>query len=227
MRVKLSECFDRHPGRYDVCHDTEKAGKKDGQIVPTRVAIHSGIHADDVIKIARREIAADPSATLTVFSATRGEQAHFATINSKNIHDLLEEVNDGPVEAAQTKAPAAAKELEEPPTPQADRGPNGEPAPEAPAKPARRPKAAKLPGDRFPVVRGKQLELDPGCAEPWPGNEATASVRRFFEEPDKKATAAEVIAAIGVAKFKEFGVEHPGSLISRLKQKGFLREVQS
>lgn len=94
----------------------------------------------------------------------------------------------------------------------------------AKAKPAKRTKRepTKLPGDRFPVVRGRNLAL--GNPEGWPKSAPAQVVREYFKD-DRRATAAEVIQAIG-GKLKELGMEHPGSLVSRLKQSGLLKEVE-
>lgn len=99
---------------------------------------------------------------------------------------------------------------------------------EEPAKPkrARAPqpdKPAKLPGDRFPAVRGKALEL--GKEDGWPPSAAAQRVRAFYTGgTGVRATSAELVAALG-AELQGMGVAFPASLISRLKQAGFLKEV--
>lgn len=94
-------------------------------------------------------------------------------------------------------------------------------------KPARqRTKPARKPGDRFPVVRGRALTL--GHTEGWPESAPAQAVREFFGgfngRPLIRATVAEVIQLIG-PRLNELGMAHPGSLVSRLKQRGLLKEV--
>jgi hypothetical protein len=92
------------------------------------------------------------------------------------------------------------------------------------AAPRKRPAPTKLPGDRFPAVRGRALALDASTSDRWPKSAPAQLVKGWFEEGDKRATAAEVIQAIG-PKLQALGMAHPASLVSRLKQGGFLKEV--
>lgn len=101
---------------------------------------------------------------------------------------------------------------------------DGEGVRDLPEKPARRT-PAKTAGSRFPSVRGKALEIDPGQAERWPASKPAQLLRAWFEEGGRKATAAEAVQALGT-QLKEMGMEHPASLVSRLKQAGFIRSVQ-
>jgi hypothetical protein len=82
---------------------------------------------------------------------------------------------------------------------------------------------AKLPGDRFPVMRGRPLVHDPEGS--WPKSAPAQFVKSFFgqQPPDYSATSAELVAAIGQS-LTDLGVQFPASLISRLKQAGLLKE---
>lgn len=95
-------------------------------------------------------------------------------------------------------------------------------SPERVAAPAKT-RAAKLPGDRFPVMRGRPLVHDPEGS--WPKSAPAQFVKSFFgqQPPDYSATSAELVAAIGQS-LTDLGVQFPASLISRLKQAGLLKE---
>lgn len=82
---------------------------------------------------------------------------------------------------------------------------------------------AKLPGDRFPAMRGRPLVAVPEGN--WPKSAPAQFVRSFFgqQPPDYSATSAELVAAIGQS-LTDLGVQFPASLISRLKQAGLLKE---
>jgi len=82
---------------------------------------------------------------------------------------------------------------------------------------------AKLPGDRFPVMRGRPLVHNPEGE--WPKSAPAQFVKSFFgqQPPDYSATSAELVAAIGQS-LTDLGVQFPASLISRLKQAGLLKE---
>lgn len=71
--------------------------------------------------------------------------------------------------------------------------------------------------------KGAVLELDPGNAERWPASKGAAIVRAAIER--ERGTASELAKRL-TAELNAVGVEFPASLISRLKQGGFLREVQ-
>jgi hypothetical protein len=80
---------------------------------------------------------------------------------------------------------------------------------------------SKKARDRFPTVRGKGLAL--GNAEGWPPSKPAQIVREFFAE-GRTATVAEVVQALGPA-LAEVGMQFPAALVSRLKQKGLLKET--
>lgn len=64
--------------------------------------------------------------------------------------------------------------------------------------------------------------LDNGNAEQWPRSKGPQILRAWFEsEPGRVATVPEIVAACGPA-LTEAGIQFPASLISRLKQGGFL-----
>lgn len=93
-------------------------------------------------------------------------------------------------------------------------GDQGEPVRAVPRKKA---------GDRFPVVRGKSLTL--GSTEGWPPSKPAQVVREFFAN-GRTATVAEVVQALGPA-LAELGMMFPAALVSRLKQKGLLKDSVS
>lgn len=70
--------------------------------------------------------------------------------------------------------------------------------------------------------KGVVLEFDPGNAERWPTSKG-ASIVRTALEGGLTGTASELAKALA-ADLTAAGVEFPASLISRLKQGGFLRE---
>lgn len=93
------------------------------------------------------------------------------------------------------------------------------------AVPAHRP-VRRLPAEARtapPRRVGLPLELDPGNAERWPGGPGAALVREALERL-KQATGRDLAAAIADDCMKA-GIGFPASLISRLKQGGFLREA--
>lgn len=94
---------------------------------------------------------------------------------------------------------------------------------EAPTKPRTKPRAAAA-GNRQPPPRRVALALQIGAAEGWPKSPAAQAVRTLLAERTA-LTPGQIVEAIG-AQLTGLGVEHPTSLISRLKQGGFL-EVQS
>lgn len=69
--------------------------------------------------------------------------------------------------------------------------------------------------------RGAQLVV--GKADRWPTSKGAQIVRQFFH-PGRRATAQEIVGAVG-EQLKAAGIEFPGSLVSRLKQGGFLTEA--
>lgn len=69
--------------------------------------------------------------------------------------------------------------------------------------------------------KGAVIELDPGNAERWPASKGAQIVRAAIEETP---AAAGDLAKRLAEPLKAVGVEFPASLISRLKQGGFLRE---
>jgi hypothetical protein len=95
--------------------------------------------------------------------------------------------------------------------------PGGGPVRDLPPQEPAQPRVKRIGPPRR---TGRALEL--GAAEGWPKSEAAQIVRTFME--GKRLTSVEIVAAIG-AELTGLGVQFPASLISRLKQGGFLREV--
>lgn len=100
-----------------------------------------------------------------------------------------------------------------------DGGSGGDDGVEVPDVPRR--SRASGPRDRFPAVRGKGLAL--GTPEGWPPSKPAQAVKEFFAA-GRTATVAEVVQAIGPA-LAEMGMQFPAALVSRLKQKGLLKEI--
>lgn len=75
--------------------------------------------------------------------------------------------------------------------------------------------------DRFPAVRGRGLVL--ATPEGWPPSKPAQIVREWFAQEGRNATVAEVVQALGPT-LAEHGMAFPAALISRLKQKGLLKE---
>jgi len=71
-------------------------------------------------------------------------------------------------------------------------------------------------------TRGATLVL--GKTDGWPKSHGAQIVLQFFRHPDRQATAQDVVSAVG-DQLKAAGIEFPGSLVSRLKQAGFLTEA--
>lgn len=81
---------------------------------------------------------------------------------------------------------------------------------------------SRPPAVKPAVVRTRRA-LELSHIERWPGSPPAQLVRAFFEE-GRRATATEIVQALG-PQLRALGVEHPASLVSRLKQGGFLKEV--
>lgn len=65
-----------------------------------------------------------------------------------------------------------------------------------------------------------------GTVEGWPKAEAAQLLLRMFSEPGFHATSVEIVTAAG-ATIIGHGVQHPASLVSRLKQAGHLKEYSA
>lgn len=219
MITRFHEVFLRHPGVYDAIHDTERPGKKDGEIDTVRVATFLRIGAEQVITLCRRVIAEDPSATMTIFAATRGDAGCIGWINRKNIDSMLQEVGDDVALPRERKPAALVLTETSQGTTHVDGVPDAPPTPRRRA-PAAQERAASVPG--VPKRRGVALTRGTGL---WPPSEPSQIVREFFAD-GKCASVAEVLQSLG-ERLKALGVAHPSSLISRLKQNGALTEATS
>jgi len=71
-------------------------------------------------------------------------------------------------------------------------------------------------------TRGARLVI--GKTDGWPKSQGAQIVRQFFQHPDRRASTQEIVSAIG-DQLMAAGIEFPGSLVSRLKQAGFLTEA--
>ena len=115
--------------------------------------------------------------------------------------------------------------------------PASEPQPEAPAAPSKEepslieevkqalaPRLAQAAGPKPKRSRGGLLELDLGNAERWPDSKGAALVREALEAGP--ASVADLSARLA-EPLKAAGVAFPASLISRLKQAGFIRSKEA
>ncbi len=242
--IRFDEVFRRHPGVYDLVHDTERPGKKDGSIQHVKVTTHLKITAAEVVRLATQGLAEDPSATFYVWAATRGDEGHIGWIDRHNIHVLFAEVPDGGLELSdEREAPAllpkrkkSVRQVDDPVEPSVPAGAlrsprsvrnvpaEGSTHPSTERQQRVRREPTKLPGDRFPAVRGRPLII--ASVEGWPPSQPAQIVRTFFiERGAVAATTAEILAALGM-ELAALGMAHPGSLISRLKQAGLLKEIE-
>lgn len=88
--------------------------------------------------------------------------------------------------------------------------------------------AAATPERTVPVVPAKTRKRGSALVvakDGWPKSEAAQAVRGYFDQ-HSEATPTDIMAALG-SKLNGMGVAHPASLISRLKQAGFLKEQTS
>lgn len=206
------EIAGRHRGPYlfSVTRPGKKPGFRTSQWLPGRM------DKDDVYEEAMA-LLRDPRDEILGVSVWSDREDQF--VMSFPRHQAEREPADAVLQAAERPAAADFQLAVE------TDGPVQQAA-EPKAKPARPPKPEKKPGDRFPAFRGRALELDPGNAERWPKSKGAQMVRDFFERDGRRATAAEISQALAT-DLKLVGVEFPGSLVSRLKQAGFLREVSA
>lgn len=220
--IAFETVFRRHPGVYDVMHTTERPGKKEGHIEQVRVATHARITARQVETLVRREVEADPFATLTIFAASRGDNGCIGWIHQRNIDEMFKEVPDDGMELpAERGAAALLPRRAEPVREVDDSGDDSVPEGAIPVdRPVRRVPPEGVPQQRTPRKAGAALAL--GAGE-WPKkSEPARLVREWFEaEPDRRATTAEMIEALGT-QLTALGVQFPASLFSRLKQAGLL-----
>lgn len=200
-RARDQEIFDRYPGLYMAAAESDvKAGKATERLS----RITESLTHDEVRSLARAAILADP--TVTVFVYSQRNQHYMFWYDRENLEDLMREEEPllpgiEPVEpAVDPVEPVAA----------------AEPEPE-PVK-----KERKKPGNRFPAVRGRALQI--GTTEGWPPSRPAQLVKEFFTEPGRVATTPEIVQALG-STLTEMGMQHPSALIRRLKREGFLVEV--
>lgn len=230
--------YDRHRGPYSLVLVRETIGPK-GKVTQDCDRLRGPFSAEDAHEESRLLVncAKDNVVSVSVYSETEGQYIGAFYKKGEHYKPWHEEGEDGRLELpderpAPTLLQGKQKPVQKVDDPlDADVPARAASVPDRPvrdvpdeAQPKPR-KSAKLPGDRFPVVRGKSLELDLGNAERWPKSEAAQIVRAFYEEPGKRATPAEVVAALG-DQLKALGVEHPASLVSRLKQGGFLKVTE-
>lgn len=206
--------YDRHRGPYCIMLIREIVSAKKDKAIPTSDLLNGPFNAEEAHEEARM-LVTDPRENVTgayVYSLT--ENQHIGAIYKRG--ETYATWLDLP-----TPAPAA-EAVREPEHEMPDWAKTPAAAPAA-AAPAPRPVEATAPAAKAATVRRKGAALGVGRDEGWPSSEAAQTVRAFF---DKTPTAApaEIIAALGT-KLNDLGVAHPASLVSRLKQAGFLKEI--
>lgn len=231
------EIYDRHPGLYHAVVDRQVAGKKDGSIkLETRNV--PGLNAAEVRQLARIEIEKDKSVTIYVYSER--EQQHLLWYDCDSLNFLTEDDGkgepDGRVELPDQREEAAPLRRRKKSVRPVDDPVDGSVSAETvsgdgPVRDVPEEKQPRAEGVRRrdsqraapPRRVGRALELDGGNAERWPKSEGAQIVRAALERVGR-ATVAELTAMLA-ADLAKAGVGFPGSLISRLKQGGFLKEV--
>lgn len=232
------EIYDRHRGPFSLLLTREVAGKK-GQVAQQGDHLKGPMSAEEAHEEACL-LVNDPRENIVQIHVYSDSENQFcgAFYKRGGEYKSWEEETDGRLEFPDECTPPTLLRGREEPVQEVDAavdsdvpteallpaGPVRDLPAEKPATP-RAVKPSKLPGDRFPVVRGRSLELDGGNAERWPKSQGAQVVRAFYEG-GKRATAAEVVATLG-SQLRALGVEFPGSLVSRLKQGGFLKEVMA
>lgn len=218
----FSQIYDRHRGPYSLSYTYQSTEKKvllASQVV--NATFRKGKEAHDA---ALDLLAKRPDVT-HVFAYSDTEQQFIGAVYRRG--ETYEWTDDGRVELPAEREEAAllhigvnASEPEslpgvdapEPSSVPAEPVSGGGVLPEVPKAP-RQPRAPRKPGVLLAIGDG-----------PWPPSRPAQAVREWFD--NRQASAAETVAALG-DHLQALGVAHPGSLISRLKQSGALKEVTS
>jgi hypothetical protein len=189
--------FDHHRGPFTFCVTRPKENPREGTYPFAYETLPGTVSGSDVEDEARA-LLADPRDTIVSVAVwSVSEQQHVMTYRK-----------DDPVRAKAVAAPI------EPEAPAAVSTPAAVAIAVAPATPRRDPKPEKR-------TRGAKLVI--GKRDGWPASKGAQIVRQFFH-PDRQATTQEIVGAVG-EQLKAEGIEFPGSLVSRLKQAGFLTEA--
>lgn len=222
------EIYDRHRGPYWLLLTRETPTKKGVEHSTDR--IEGPLSAEEAHEEARILVndAKDNVVDAMVFSSTEGQFTGAIYRRGETYRPWHEEESrarrvepsDQRDEAALLPGgPEPLREVVDP----VERGlpaatvPRRRPVRDVPAKDPALQRAAGPRGNR------PALELDPGNAERWPKSEGAGIVRATLEAIGR-ATAADLAQRIA-ADCAKVGVAFPASLISRLKQGGFLREA--
>lgn len=226
------EIYDRHRGPYSLLLSRAVPGKG-GKVEEQTDHVKGPFGAEEAHEEARM-LVEDPRENVTsvhVFSITEGQFCGAFYKRGEtypawgSLAQVVKEEPSGGMELSdQRDAPALLPGREEP-VRQVD-DPVDERVPTAAVskpRPVRRV-PAEVPAAAGAKRRGAILELDPGNAERWPGSKGASIVRAALEK-GLRGTASELAKALA-ADLTAAGVEFPASLISRLKQGGFIREVQ-
>lgn len=207
--------YDRHQGPYVLLltRENEKGIEFTDRITGTSLRAQAA-HEKAIELIENRDPKKPDVTRVFVFSETEG-QFTGALYSRGEAYAAWEHLPIDDAPPAPKPKPVTVKEQK------ASRDAVESPTTEAGVPP--KPRPAKLPGDRFPAMRGRPLvaQLD----GEWPKSAAAQFVRSFYAQqgPEYSATSAELVAAIGQS-LTDLGVQFPASLISRLKQAGLLVE---
>lgn len=234
MTSSFREIYDRHRGPYALIVTTEEVGKKGkAQGSGRHGNVFSAEEAHEEARILVNSKA--PVLEVFVYSETEGQfigaqykrgESYRPWHEEHGRVELCEPVqeNDEPRPAS----PALVPGREEPLHAVGDLADAGEQTEavhvarqvrDVPAKARTSPRPERIAaGPRKP---GSALRVADG-RDDWPKSEAAQAVKAHVEA-HPGLTAAAIVAAIG-PRLNELGVAHPASLVSRLKQAGFLKE---
>lgn len=221
--------YARHRGPYSLLLSTatEKKVKGETVLVPGTNRNKGPMSAEEAHDTARM-LVGDPRDNVTaafVFSDTEGQ---FIGAYYERGQDIPAWDEARAVSAVTRLAPTAPSETE--PLVHGDEGDVGEPVrgvdadgavPAQPDARSAKPRPSALPRMPPPARKAVALQAATGAAE-WPKSRGPQILREWFAaEPGRRATVPDIVAACGPA-LTEAGIQFPASLISRLKQGGFL-----
>lgn len=228
--INLRGIYDRHQGPYSILMTRVDAK---GNLFTDRITGSSmraqAVHEKAVDLVAGRDPKFTNVDAVYVFSDTEGQFTGALYKQGEEYADWqrIPELDDAPPVTAKPRRTAKERVAEEVSTMLAGAQALGDGdvqvGLEQALKPPPKAKPARLPGDRFPAMRGRPLVAVPEGK--WPPSAPAQFVRSFFgQQPEGySATSAELVQAIGQS-LTDLGVQFPASLISRLKQSGLLKE---
>jgi hypothetical protein len=140
-------------------------------------------------------------------------------------HSRLELSDERPTPTLLQGGPEPVRPVDDPDDERVQAGPvpGDGPVRDVPAKAAAKPRAVRTP----PAPKAR-VGLTIGEDDGWPKSEAAQAIHSLFGrvEDGKVLTSPEICAALA-PRLAELGVQFPASLVSRLKQNGFLKEKRA